>query len=93
MGINSAELWNLVNIVVLFGAAAVNFAYFKTHSNGKNLVRVWSAVVLLIILLIRAALALDWLDSNSFTDLLRPISNLLYMIPVLDAYVDWRRKA
>ena len=87
------EIWNIVNIVVPLLASAYNAAYFFKHKNGKHLIRGFSVVVLSAILALRVCLALGVVPNDVFQDLLRPWSNLVYMLPVMDAYVDWKRHA
>lgn len=90
---STQEVWNLVAIATLLFAVGYNAAYVARHKNGKHMIRGFSVLVLLVVAALRVSLALHVLPNEDFQDLLRPWSNLVYLLPVMDAYVDWKRHA
>lgn len=86
-----AEAWNLVAIAALLIAVGYNLLYYFSHSNGKRPVRMWAAVVLSASLVFRVLLALRILDTAGYSLWVRPWVGLVYIIPAMDAFVDWHR--
>lgn len=87
---NMQEVWNLVGIGVLLAAVSYQVLYYVRHTNGKKYLRIWTGVVLLVVLCFRLLLATGAIDNDLFQQLNRPWSVLVYLLPCLDAYIDWR---
>lgn len=85
------EIWNIIDIAFLILAVWYNFRYYHTHANGKKLVRLISAISLSVVLILRSLLGLHILVNEAFQQLLRPWAVLVYVLPMMDAYVDWNK--
>ena len=84
--------WNNVGIVALAISATYNLAYFIRHENGKKLLRLFSGVLLLTLLVFRVLLLIGFVSDLEFSQLVRPWVGLVYLLPAADAFVDWQRK-
>jgi hypothetical protein len=93
LDITIAEAWNLLAIACLVLGVGYNLFYFFTHANGKRLIRLWAAIVLAVSLGFRIVLALRIIDTLEYSTWVRPWVGLVYLIPAMDAFVDWHRKS
>jgi hypothetical protein len=90
--ITIAEAWNLVAVAALVVAITFNLSYYVTHANGKRPIRLLAAFILSISLVFRVLLALRIIDTAGYSLWVRPWVGLVYLIPAIDAYVDWHRR-
>jgi hypothetical protein len=68
--------------IILAAFSLVNLAYFLVHANGKKYVRLYSAIVLMVLafkVIIVPNIADSWLIASSAP-------------AVMDTIIDWRRK-
>ena len=88
--VDALKFWNILATVVSGSVALYNLQYFRTHANGKKWVRLFSFGVLIVVFILRLSLELGLLTNESAQLWLRSWSNLVYMLPFMDAYVDWQ---
>ncbi len=83
----------LINGIVSLISAGANIFYIWKHANGKKYVRLVSVFVMLYFTGIQLATAFNYLDHEIFeAEYLRPWMPVLYLIPVFDVIVDFKKK-
>ena len=87
---DALAVWNLINIAVLVAVVVYCVAYYSRHAGGKKVLRLLDAVVLSVPLLLRISLATGWIDPGAFQSAIRPWAVLVYSLPALDVFVDWK---
>jgi uncharacterized membrane protein len=84
------EVWNYIDIAVLTLVIPYGVLYYARHSNGKKNIRLFASVVLSVVLTFRLLLAFHLIGNTEFSQLNRPWSILVYALPALECYVDWK---
>lgn len=83
----------LLNALVSFISAGVNLYYVMKHSNGKKGIRLVSCVIMIYFTIIQLAAGVGWMEYHDFgVEYLRPWMPVLYLIPVFDVIVDFKKK-
>jgi hypothetical protein len=83
----------LLNASVSAISAAVNFYYVIRHANGKKGIRLLSCAIMIYFTLIQVFAATGVIPYAEYgAEYLRPWMPVLYLIPVFDVIIDFKKK-
>lgn len=84
----------LLNTAISGISAAVNFYYVMKHANGKKHLRLLSCFVMLYFTTVQFMAATGIIPYYEYgAEYLRPWMPVLYLIPVFDVIVDFKKKS
>lgn len=85
------DLW--FNAIVSGISAAVNIYYVMRHANGKKSLRLVSAAIMIYFTIVQILAAVGSIPYAQFgVEYMRPWVPVLFLIPVFDVIVDFKRK-
>lgn len=83
----------IINTAISGISAGANLYYILKHANGKKKVRLISFVAMIYFTLIQGLVVFGYLSQESFgSELLRPWMPVLYLLPVFDVIVDFKKQ-
>lgn len=83
----------IINAIFSGISAGVNFYYVLRHANGKKGIRLISSLVMIYFTIIQLFAASGVITYATYgAEYLRPWMPVLYLIPVFDVIIDFRKK-
>lgn len=83
----------LINAIVGLVCGTINIAYFLTHSNGKKWFRLLCGIIISGLGAGYVCMLLGWIPvSFAGSVLVQPWVAILFVIPALDARIDWHSR-